>query len=778
MAGLPALVGAQHEHHGAPTGSAQVMLTGTASSVEGTLLSGAIVRLFHGSGPGRHLMAASVTDTIGRFVVRTGSGSYELEITYAGHESHRQQVILATTPVHVGTVRLEPRRMELNAVTVSAAPDAVVLRSGSTVVNARASAASGGSITDLLRTVPGVELSTDGRISMRGSTSVLVLMNGRRIPLTGDALVAFLDQMPAAALQRIEAGTTASARQGAEGTAGVINLVFSDQSVERTGMRSLAVSMATDQYMGSAAAAGDAGAAVNWDVMYSLSGMRPRTDATTARWSLVPGDLPLETDQDSRMREKHQLHSALAGVGIHPTATTTLALRGTYSWMEGASRDSSAFLYTNSAGNTGTSRTGTVMEHEIPSGEFSAVVSMDLKAVRLNSEARASFVDEDFRASYYDGVAGYRYMTAAMASRQRERVLRNDVALRVAGLTLDLGQESRFHTIDAAHDATHFDAAASQAYRHDLDVHAGYFTANRFIGSVRAEAGLRVELERTRITLDSVIARTNARMFPGISGEWVDARRQLMYRVAYGRRINRPESKMLNPFSMRADDMDEIVGNPSLRPEVADQVELGIERHRPRLTLQLTPFLRWTRDPIREIRAATPRGGVTTTLENLTRARATGADWTVRARPTDGAVVTLTGSVAHMKTTGELFSSSGMYVTSRLTLDLQVAARTTAQFYAHRRSALAIEQGEILPAFASDLALTHRLARDRARVTMRLSDPFGSDRLGYRIADASFTQESRRRTARPLLSVFASYAVGGAPREDVPARREGPARIF
>ena len=48
----------------------------------------------------------------------------------------------------------------------------------------------------------------------------------------------------------------------------------------------------------------------------------------------------------------------------------------------------------------------------------------------------------------------------------------------------------------------------------------------------------------------------------------------------------------------------------------------------------------------------------------------------------------------------------------------------------------------------------------------------------FRVADATFAQESRRRTARPLLSLFASCAVGGAPREDAPARTQGPARIF
>ncbi|HEV3483965.1 MAG TPA: outer membrane beta-barrel family protein [Vicinamibacterales bacterium] len=414
----------------------------------------------------------------------------------------------------------------------------------------------------------------------------------------------------------------------------------------------------------------------------------------------------------------------------------------------------------------------------IPSGELSAVASVDRGAARFASEARASLVDEDFRGAYYDEAAGYRYMTTGMASRQREGVLRNDLGLRFSDINIDVGQESRLRTITVAHDATHFDATLSQAYRHELDVHAGYLTAHRSFGGVRAEAGLRVEADRTRIDLDTASVRTAVRFFPSISGEWTDARRALVYRVAYGRRINRPGSEMLNPFSMGGDDMNEIIGNPSLLPEVSDQVEFGMERYRPRSTLQLTPFLRWTRDPIRQLKAATARGGATTTLENLTRARAMGADGSVRARPTEGTVVTLVGSVAQMETTADVFSSSGVYATARLTIDIRVAENTTAQFYAYRRSAQAIEQGEILPAFTSELALTQRLAGDRGRVTLRLNDPLRSDRLEFRIADAAFTQESRRRTARPLLSLFASYAVGGAPREDAPVRREGPARIF
>ncbi len=109
--GTPAA--AQQEHHGVPTGSAQVLLTGIASCAEGTPLSGAVVQLFHGDGPGPHIMGTSVTDTTGRFAVRTGAGTYTLAISHPRLERHRQQVIIANAPVSAGDMRLQCRPLRL-----------------------------------------------------------------------------------------------------------------------------------------------------------------------------------------------------------------------------------------------------------------------------------------------------------------------------------------------------------------------------------------------------------------------------------------------------------------------------------------------------------------------------------------------------------------------------------------------------------------------------------------------------------------------------------------
>ena len=88
--------------------------------------------------------------------------------------------------------------------------------------------------------------------------------------------------------------------------------------------------------------------------------------------------------------------------------------------MRGAYAGSSAFQYENAAGDTGTSMTGSVLDHEIPAGELSAVVGVERGRVRFASEARAAFVDEAFDGAYEDRVAGYRYMNAVTSARQRD----------------------------------------------------------------------------------------------------------------------------------------------------------------------------------------------------------------------------------------------------------------------------------------------------------------------------------------------------------------------
>ena len=85
---------------------------------------------------------------------------------------------------------------------------------------------SGGSVLQAMSTVPGVTVGQDGKLLLRGSDKIVVLIDGKQTALTGFGSQAGLDNLPASALERIEVINNPSARFDANASAGIINLVF------------------------------------------------------------------------------------------------------------------------------------------------------------------------------------------------------------------------------------------------------------------------------------------------------------------------------------------------------------------------------------------------------------------------------------------------------------------------------------------------------------------------------------------------------------------------
>ena len=81
--------------------------------------------------------------------------------------------------------------------------------------------ATGGSAVDVLRNLPAISIDASGSLSFRGSTSFLLLINGKTVQ--GDPTVA-LGQIPAGSIENVELITNPSAAYDAEGRAGIINI--------------------------------------------------------------------------------------------------------------------------------------------------------------------------------------------------------------------------------------------------------------------------------------------------------------------------------------------------------------------------------------------------------------------------------------------------------------------------------------------------------------------------------------------------------------------------
>mgnify|MGYP002508178740 FL=1 len=87
-------------------------------------------------------------------------------------------------------------------------------------------AAAGQSASELLESIPSVEVDQDGEVSLRGNSSVTIWINGKDSGLTADNRAQILEQIPGESIDRIEVITNPSAKYSPEGTAGIINIIL------------------------------------------------------------------------------------------------------------------------------------------------------------------------------------------------------------------------------------------------------------------------------------------------------------------------------------------------------------------------------------------------------------------------------------------------------------------------------------------------------------------------------------------------------------------------
>ena len=178
--------------------------------------------------------SAFVTGTVsneeGRFTLTNiKSGNYVLQFTYTGFASKSQPVLVGTLSsfLDLGTIELQQDAKQLQEVVVSSKQDDVSNKMDKKTYSVAANISqSGGSVLQTLKNLPGVTTSQDGKVELRGSDKVAILIDGKQTALTGFGSQTGLDNIPASAIERIEIINNPSAKYDANGNAGIINIIY------------------------------------------------------------------------------------------------------------------------------------------------------------------------------------------------------------------------------------------------------------------------------------------------------------------------------------------------------------------------------------------------------------------------------------------------------------------------------------------------------------------------------------------------------------------------
>jgi outer membrane receptor protein involved in Fe transport len=174
------------------------------------------------------LLNGGITDVEGRFLVdNLPQGSFYAVVSFLGYKT---QILSGIQLGRIEKKSLEPLFLstdlqELQGVDVQGERISTDFQTQKQSFSAENfESAKGGTATDVLRNLPGVSINAEGRVSIRGNTGFVVMINGR--PVQGDP-VSILSQLPANAIEKVEWISSPSAQYDAEGKAGIINITTS-----------------------------------------------------------------------------------------------------------------------------------------------------------------------------------------------------------------------------------------------------------------------------------------------------------------------------------------------------------------------------------------------------------------------------------------------------------------------------------------------------------------------------------------------------------------------
>ncbi|HVF97125.1 MAG TPA: TonB-dependent receptor [Flavisolibacter sp.] len=174
-------------------------------------------------------VAGTVTNEEGLFtLLNIQPGNYQLTFSFTGYTAKKQPLFVGSLSefIDIAVVELASENKLMQEVVVSAKQDAVGNKLDKKTFSVASNISqSGGSVLQTMQNLPGVTVQ-DGKVQLRGNEKITVLIDGKQTALTGFGSQTGLDNIPASAIDKIEIINNPSAIYDANGNAGIINIIM------------------------------------------------------------------------------------------------------------------------------------------------------------------------------------------------------------------------------------------------------------------------------------------------------------------------------------------------------------------------------------------------------------------------------------------------------------------------------------------------------------------------------------------------------------------------
>ncbi len=174
-------------------------------------------------------ISGTISNEDGRFYIsNVKSGNYFLEVSLIGYNTTYESLFVGNLNEYldIKTIELETKSSDLQEVVVIGITPQISTKMDKKTFDLKENfSQSGGSVLQVMQNLPSVTVQ-DGKVQLRGSDKITILIDGKQTALTGFGSQTSLDNIPASAIDKIEIINNPSAKYDANGNAGIINIIY------------------------------------------------------------------------------------------------------------------------------------------------------------------------------------------------------------------------------------------------------------------------------------------------------------------------------------------------------------------------------------------------------------------------------------------------------------------------------------------------------------------------------------------------------------------------
>ena len=713
----------------------------------------------------------------GSFSLETDASDYYIEVSYLGFKTKTfGPPPTQSQTIDLGRVALSEDAEQLQEVVVQGEVSRTEFKLDKRVFNVgKDLSTTGASALEVLNNVPSVNVNIEGRISLRGSQGVQILINGKPSIIASEEGNA-LGTITADMIEKIEVMTNPSAKYDAEGTSGIINIVLKKE--ERKGLNG-SISVNTGAPDSHSVGVSLNRRTENFNLFTQLGlGLRDMpNDLETRNVDLINNTTILSNGTEYR---NETYYNFVLGTDYHINDNNVLTLSGNFAMEIEDQPSNTSFVALDS-------------DNAI-SSEWERTEVTDAKNPKFQYELqyKKDFENHEDHTLLFSGLGNFfgkdqssEFLNTTISgddndSRQQTRTdfkeaiftFKLDYTNPITDeWTLETGAQYVMNDVSNDYEVNNFtngafvnDPGLTNVFEFDQKVLGVYGTGSYEGKKWGIKGGLRLEQTDQNtllVTTSSANDQNYSNFFPSLHSSYKFSDK-VSIQAGYSKRIYRPRMWDLNPFFNIRNNYSVRQGNPDLQPEFTDSYEVTSIYILGPASINFGVYHRYTTDVIERI--TTFENNVSTSKpDNIGTNRATGIEFNAKYSPAKW--LTLNGDFNYnqfqrdgiFETT--VFDFSNEQWTSKLMTKIKLPSDFDLEMTGNYQSSYQTVQSDVSDMLFMDMGLRKNIMKGKAVLNLSVRDLFASRVDESQIAQASYEVYNRRQRGTFVALGF-SYGFG------------------